>query len=64
MLSLKLFQIDPSGCLLLIGYDDGVIRLFTIESESASASDAAGGLVGLYSVTKALSARLGIIGCS
>ena len=47
-------EIDPSGCLLLIGYEDGVVRLFAIESESASVSDAAVG--GLYSVTKALSA--------
>ena len=52
-----LFQIDPSGRLLLIGYDDGVIRLFAVESESV----AAGGGVGLYSVTRALSARLGIV---
>ena len=51
-----LFQINPSGRLLLIGYDDGVIRLFAVEF--ASATDAAGGGVGLYSVTRALSARL------
>lgn len=48
-------QLDPSGILVLIGYSDGVLRLFAIESEG----DSLGGGGNIYRVTRSLSARYG-----
>ena len=47
-----MFQYDSSGMQVLIGYEDGVLRLYGIESESEP-------IIGgnIYRVTKALSVR-------
>ena len=45
-------QQDPTGMQVLMGYDDGVVRLYGVESETDSIR---GG--NIYKVTKALSAR-------
>lgn len=47
-------EIDPTGVQVLIGYADGVLRLFAIESEGDSIT---GGGGNIYKVTKSLSAR-------
>lgn len=45
---------DPTGNQVILGYADGVIRLFALESENETA---VGGKGSMYNVTKALSAR-------
>ena len=45
---------DPSGIQVLLGYADGVVRLFALESET-DASGASGKTV--YRLTKALAAK-------
>ena len=46
---------DPTGNQVLIGYADGVVRLFALESETDSTG--MGGASSMYKLTKALSAR-------
>ena len=46
---------DPTGNQVLLGYADGVVRLFALESESDPTSG--GGASSMYKLTKALSAR-------
>jgi hypothetical protein len=46
--------LDPSGIQVLLGYADGVIRLFALESET-DPSGASGKTV--YLLTKALAAK-------
>ena len=53
-MTILLFQLDPSGIQVLLGYADGVIRLFALESET-DPSGASGKTV--YRLTKALAAK-------
>ena len=46
-------DLDPTGIQVLIGYADGVVRLFALESDT----DAAGGGKTVYRLTKALAAK-------
>ena len=46
---------DPTGNQVLLGYADGVVRFFALESESDPTSG--GGASSMYKLTKALSAR-------
>ena len=48
------FQMDPTGNQVILGYADGVVRLFALESETDSSTKSAGSV---YQLTKALSAR-------
>ena len=45
---------DPTGNQVILGYADGVVRLFALESETDSSTKSAGSV---YQLTKALSAR-------
>ena len=45
---------DPTGNQVLLGYADGVVRLFALESETDATG---GGSSSMYKLTKALSAR-------
>jgi hypothetical protein len=45
---------DPTGNQVILGYADGVVRLFALESETDSSTRASGSV---YQLTKALSAR-------
>ena len=45
---------DPTGNQVLLGYADGVVRLFALESETDPTSM---GGSSMYKLTKALSAR-------
>ena len=47
------FQMDPTGNQVILGYADGVIRLFALESEN----EATTGSGSVYRLTKSLSAR-------
>ena len=49
---IPLLQLDPSGIQVLIGYEDGVVRLFAVETENDAIS---GG--NIYKITKALNVR-------
>ena len=48
-----LFQLDPSGIQVVLGYADGVVRLFAVESET----DPSQLTSGIYRLTKALQAK-------
>ena len=48
------FQLDPTGIQVILGYADGVVRLFAIETEADSSQQSAGTI---YKLTKALQAR-------
>ena len=47
------FQMDPTGNQVILGYADGVVRLFALETESDTKSTGSS----MYKLTKALSAR-------
>jgi hypothetical protein len=46
------FQLDPSGIQVILGYADGVVRLFAIESDTDPSQSGT-----IYKLTKALQAR-------
>ena len=48
-----LLQMDPTGNQVILGYADGVVRLFALETESDTKSTGSS----MYKLTKALSAR-------
>ena len=47
-------QLDPTGIQVILGYADGVVRLFAIETEADASQQSAGTI---YKLTKALQAR-------
>ena len=46
-------QMDPTGNQVVLGYADGVVRLFALETENDTKSTGSS----MYKLTKALSAR-------
>ena len=55
--SILSFQMDPTGNQVILGYADGVVRLFALESETDPSNLALGSTSSVYRLTKALAAR-------
>ncbi len=56
---------DPTGMQVLMGYDDGVVRLYGIETEEGGIGGAGGGAGGLagniFRLTKALNVKFRLV---
>ncbi len=47
---------DPTGMQVLMGYDDGVVRLYGVDAET-EAGGGGGGAGNIFRITKALSVK-------